>query len=482
MAPILVDRSTSTSPSLTPWDSMNLLGGVAPFLALLGEDFTNRYLSLSHNCCDWVVFSVIPTGVPYAMKVLSRLLKLQNIKMDTFYTSCRKALEKDLLSTCSKEICEIWNGRQVERVEKTVSRKPGPIREYIYLPGREDAPPELLPTKIAKYGGKYRDRMYNPWLQPAKGSPIGLRSLKENETTDPPNLLLNLTPFKRSLSMYILCIFGLTFQVGIMVFTAFTAFHPSLISRFFDKASPAFRITAFACVESGTIFLFLSLLYTAKSLTLPLKVRRSTWKLPDGEKAKVVWVQRQMQGDGWHTEAYILAKNIEAEVLSAHRDSTALSHHWCFKSHFTNTVLVLIPVSFVLQSVGLSMMHWAVQTWQFIALVFMFFGRRRVRKEVPPEFVLRLRDEWARAKIQGILAGSPVKDMAADKAVHVIEHDLRTGRKKDRMAQDTVQKIVANTGIPEANIVDDVTAVVNKIFGGPSLLDEDIEEAVKAPT
>ncbi|KAG8412801.1 hypothetical protein J3458_013236 [Metarhizium acridum] len=344
--------------------------------------------------------------------------------MDTFYTSYRKALEKDLLSTCSKEICEIWNGRQVERVEKTVSRKPGPIREYIYLPGREDIPPELLPSKIAKYGGKYRGKMYDPWLQPSKGSPIGLGSLKDNETTDPPNLLLNLTPFKRSLS----------------------------------------------------------LLYTAKSLTLPLKVRRSTWKPPDGEKAKVVWVQRQMQGDDWHTEAYILAKNIEAEVLSAHRDSTALSHHWCFESRFTNIVLVLIPVSFVLQSVGLSMMHWAVQTWQFIALVFMFFGRRRVRKEVPPEFVLRLRDEWARAKIQGILAGSPVKDMAADKAVHVIEHDLRTGRKKDKMAQNTVQKIVANTGIPEANIVDDVTAVVNKILGGPSLLDEDIEEAVPAPT
>lgn len=80
------------------------------------------------------------------MKVLFKFFKIRNPNYDSstqYYKDCNRFLEKDLLSTTSGEVCEIWNGRGVERVFSNTS----PVREYIFT---QDG--SLIPIRKAKYG------------------------------------------------------------------------------------------------------------------------------------------------------------------------------------------------------------------------------------------------------------------------------------------------------------------------------------------
>lgn len=266
----------------------------------------------------------------------------------------------------------------------------------------------------------------------------------------------------------------------------FTAFYTTLTSCLFINETLALRITACVFVETGTLFLFLSLFYTAKALSKPLNVQRSTWETMKG-KTRVVWVQKRMRVGGGRTEGYIITKNVEKELLSAHRDYTnqtieSLTTFWM------KVAVVLIPVGFVLQSVGLSMMHWPIQAWQFIGLVFMFLGRWAVRKQDPPEFTKRFRDEWAEWKIHQILMNhlpdstDPEINGIVANAGREIEKGLRAEQTQDIITSNIMRHISTFTveDCIVRNIRLKIRDVISKVLGDSDLSHGDIKEALLA--
>jgi hypothetical protein len=99
---------------------------------------------------------MIPTGVPYAAKVLYRLhqtlgaqkfstflrdptLDPNDSALEKFYS----IMERDLLASTSKRVCQIWSGREVEKV----ITKTELVREYIFNDSG------LVRSRYAKHSG-----------------------------------------------------------------------------------------------------------------------------------------------------------------------------------------------------------------------------------------------------------------------------------------------------------------------------------------
>lgn len=111
------------------------------FLALLGQDFTNTYLSQSISIYDWIIFASVPTGVPFAVKTIIRVSKENKFLrgLAVFPEEEEKIIERDLLSSTSDEVCEVWNGKGATRKIAPLSELP--VTEWIFdgtlIPSRE---------------------------------------------------------------------------------------------------------------------------------------------------------------------------------------------------------------------------------------------------------------------------------------------------------------------------------------------------------
>lgn len=102
------------------------------FLALLGQGFTNTFLSQSISVCDWIVFACVPTGVPFALTAIIRVSRRNGFLrgLFTYPEEENRFIERDLLSSTSEEVCEIWNGRGVTRQFAPLSQLP--VTEWIF--------------------------------------------------------------------------------------------------------------------------------------------------------------------------------------------------------------------------------------------------------------------------------------------------------------------------------------------------------------
>ncbi|OGM45525.1 hypothetical protein ABOM_006492 [Aspergillus bombycis] len=362
MAPVKCTENCDTN--FTEGDAItgNLLGGITPFFALLGQDFTYRYLSQSVSVCDWVVFSMVPTGVPFALKAIIRVSKPNKFLrgLAVYPPEERDVIEKELLSSTSEEVCEIWNGHGVER-KLLPSSESAPVEEWIY-----DG--NLQPTSRALVRKASRTiRAEPPW----SGKP---------ETELSPNLSLNLGPYNRARKLLFLTIIGILLQSSVVVVSALTAFYNPVRVRYFITATRAVRIISFTFVSAGTTLLCLGLAYTAKVIDTSEHV--TIWN-PRKQNTLAIWIQQK--NTALKTEAYVIGKIIKKELVWAHRPLSS-----CPSTAIACPVAVAIIVGFLLQSIGLSIMHWPVQVLQLVAMTVMFLGRCYARKLDSPDFVVKL--------------------------------------------------------------------------------------------
>jgi hypothetical protein len=165
------------------------------------------------------------------------------------------------------------------------------------------------------------------------------------------------------------------------------AFYQPVFSKIFYHKCRGIRITAFVFVTLGTLLLTAGLAYIAWAINTA--VHTTIWE-PVRQLSKksvlVVWIQRYHETS--NTEGYVIGKWIDKELISAHRAPNAYpSPDWAY------FVLFITAFGFLLQSVGLSMMHWPIQTLQFLSMIVMFLGRWYVRQQEAPEFVVRVKLE-----------------------------------------------------------------------------------------
>jgi hypothetical protein len=92
-----------------------------------GQDYTNYYLSRSIDWPDWIVFAIGPLGVVWILSATIRALGPPFLKNAIGKGSEDPSLiEKDLMSSTSAEVCELWNGHNVVRLAAK-----GEIQEFL---------------------------------------------------------------------------------------------------------------------------------------------------------------------------------------------------------------------------------------------------------------------------------------------------------------------------------------------------------------
>ena|SRR5436309_675041 len=91
-----------------PWYSL---------LALFGQGFAYQFLSQSTCWIECIIFAVGPLGVPAAITAAARVGGYDLLKGLVGRAKEHEIdMEKELLSSTSSEVCELWNGQKVVRL------------------------------------------------------------------------------------------------------------------------------------------------------------------------------------------------------------------------------------------------------------------------------------------------------------------------------------------------------------------------------
>jgi hypothetical protein len=97
--------------------SNNLLSDLAPILALFGENVAQQYMSQSMSWVEDLIFAVAPLGVITAMVGAIRVGGPNWLKaIIGRIRESEGTVEFELMSSCSEDVCELWNGKGIIRV------------------------------------------------------------------------------------------------------------------------------------------------------------------------------------------------------------------------------------------------------------------------------------------------------------------------------------------------------------------------------
>ncbi|CAG9951161.1 unnamed protein product [Clonostachys rosea f. rosea IK726] len=183
----------------------------------------------------------------------------------------------ELLSSTSKEVCELWNGSEVVRCMGKYS-----LTEFIILvpkQGLGKGSHVVIDDNWRKYlketgveSGKTEkvesDRVHNPPLNHDDNSTkkqatddeqnsdenkdiIVIRIINENV----PNISLNCHKLSSTLELWIVAIIGTILQLGVVAYWAFATYYPTLQYPKDDKRVANY---AYPCAAAGTLTLVLA--------------------------------------------------------------------------------------------------------------------------------------------------------------------------------------------------------------------------------
>ncbi|KAH4204597.1 hypothetical protein HBI25_219440 [Parastagonospora nodorum] len=97
--------------------AFNLFSDIAPLLALFGDQFARQFASESLTWVDHLLFAMVPLGIITSITGAIRVQGPRIIKSFIGRGRENRALaEFELMSSTSKEVCEVFNGKSVVRV------------------------------------------------------------------------------------------------------------------------------------------------------------------------------------------------------------------------------------------------------------------------------------------------------------------------------------------------------------------------------
>jgi hypothetical protein len=97
--------------------SNNLFTDLGPLLALFGAEVSTQFLSQSLTWADSILFAIGPLGVITAIVGAIRVGGPYGLRSFIGHArEPRAEVERELMSSTSKEVCELWNGESLVRV------------------------------------------------------------------------------------------------------------------------------------------------------------------------------------------------------------------------------------------------------------------------------------------------------------------------------------------------------------------------------
>ncbi|KAK2740497.1 hypothetical protein FQN55_008840 [Onygenales sp. PD_40] len=415
--------------------SNNLFTDLAPLLALFGEKFTMQFMSQSMGWADNIILAMAPLGIITAVVAATRVGGPSWLKAIVGRARENLAVaEAELMSSTSKDVCEMWNGQQVVRVMGQ-----GQIREFIILipddnddgeelkkledevikaaiPENEEEEPTTMEDEKEKaatigveihtlQGVKQRcledldekSEEQFPWLD-ANQKEVLLRLwmpsrcyVVRNLNTDAPNITFNIHNSVGRKQLRVVAAIGIAVQLGILIYFGFLTYHPTLS---FPKDGDPVAGYAFPCASSGTALLVTGMLICSHVVESSTKEHR--YRVKKGWQAQIVWLQRNGIVNDQSFQSYAIFADSPRSIITT---SQRYSKRWMggdkgfgrghTKEERDNTsyimeVKVIVGTiiticGFVVQFIGLRGMHWSASVAQLGGILLMTILRAYVR-------------------------------------------------------------------------------------------------------
>ncbi|KAF4334970.1 ankyrin repeat [Fusarium beomiforme] len=401
--------------------SNNLFSDLAPLLALFGERVAMQFMSQSMGWADHFILAMAPVGI---ITIIVSAIRVGGPSwLKAIIGRARENLavaEAELMSSMSKEVCELWNGQEVVRCMGSA-----PVIEFIcLLPKDAESYAQMeIETVSLKEALKRGDLItFNSKGQdpegglPSSDPPKPKIVIVRNTTAEAPNISLNShSQFGRG-GLRVVAVIATILQFGVLAFCGFATYHPNLK---FKKDDSAIQDYAFPCTATGTLTLIVGLLIC--SHVVESSTTEERYKPGPGRRARMVWLQKTQTVSDQHFGSYaIFAADDRELITTSHRaikgkeakdaingsregvkcakkpsaDLKAKAKEVLVKplSHFGIKAVIGTATSlcgFIVQFIGLRGMHWSASIAQLLAVLIMMAFRALVRRGLakPPECI-----------------------------------------------------------------------------------------------
>jgi ankyrin repeat protein len=398
--------------------SNNLFTDLGPLLALFGAEVTTQFLSQSLTWADSILFAIGPLGVITAMVSAIRVGGPYGLR--SFIGRAREPraeVERVLMSSTSKEVCELWNGESLVRVTgepkvaellvvfgEDCKRPPKSQGWGIYL--KEECELVKVKGQDAQAAASSKASSTDEKGNGEACSPD--TSIKENQDEEKrrnnlpyskqpelnsltaPNISLNHSPSRNSAEVILFSAVAIVLQAVVLLLDAFITYRWKLLK----EGEPVTR-SAFPLVLAGTVGLTAGMFVCSAVVEKSAKI---VWySLQSPQPVKLLWLQKKSVVSDQNFESYaIFAEEGRRAIVSSTRQAyfqpdreeldNAVLEDFTLQMFSINLVttggVLLSLVSYVVQFVGFRQMHWLATIFQLILSVTMTAIRSWVRRDL----------------------------------------------------------------------------------------------------
>ncbi|KAL7936388.1 ankyrin repeat-containing domain protein [Trichoderma chlorosporum] len=302
----------------------NLASDLGPIIALFGERVVMQFMSQAMGLTDCVLLAVAPIG---AITIIVSAIRVAGPAwLRSFIGRAREnlqAAEIDVMSSTSKEVCELWNGNSVVRCPGSAD-----ISQFIYLEkdSGELRPSMRIKTKISMLSREKektsRQTKVDPLSNPSDSDKHpAVYVVMDRLNEDAPNLLLNCHDRVGRMEMYLATIFGTILQLGALIYFGLITYHQPILGQFLKDGKRAVGY-AFPCAAAGTVLLAFGLFLCGWVVQ---KSTTETCYQADGHQIFIVWLQKDhtVSDQVFKPFAICPTSNREYIILSRRNDQLA---------------------------------------------------------------------------------------------------------------------------------------------------------------
>ncbi|CAH0045102.1 unnamed protein product, partial [Clonostachys solani] len=383
-------------------------------LALFGERVTMQFLSQAMGFADCVLLAMAPLGI---LTIIVSAIRVKGPPwLKSIIGRARENLstaEIELMSSTSREVCELWNGLNLVRCQGSAeiwqficlipdSVKSGgdkhPQHE-VEIKSLRDMLEEKVLVNQAHDGPRDLDREIprDRLVDRAKGEPK-ITIVRDMTTNAAPNISLN-SHDSRRMETTVWAVISILVQLGVLAFYCCTIYYQPWKHRF-SKNDKQVVWYAFPAVAAGTIVLVLGLLICA--FVVEQSTREDRYKTMNSDKIRMVWLQKHKTVNDQVFNSFAIYPSSGPEqhtFITSHRKdeqgqpdepkkkgslgSTTLAKFTAvLQSLETLTTLgtFLSLLGFFFQFTGIRAMNWRASLVQLGAIILMTILRSWVRR------------------------------------------------------------------------------------------------------
>jgi hypothetical protein len=331
-------------------------------IALFGEQVSKQYLSESVSALDNFIFAMGPLGILTA--VVSVIRVCGNSMLKAFVgraQESRGAIEAELMSSTSHDVCELWNGDGVARVlgrpeilELVHDRNEKDYRSIYYDNITENSTGVIKNPSAAMY--RFKEYSVTKGEHSAWAEHGSRRSSSEPASAFPPNLSLNLS-ISRQPSGVLLMIAVVSFllQAGVLAFAGLAAYP---YRQRFTKDGALMPPYAFPFTLVGTTLMCFGMFLCATLVDRSTK--KAKWKkkpeskFPGSELVQMLWLRPGDQTVGDQVFDPFARKEDQQRYMTSEKNGGKSSPPMVYMAVGSTMT------GFIFQFVGLRAMHAAI--------------------------------------------------------------------------------------------------------------------------